>query len=227
MNEKLLKRLSDHEDNFIERKSEGIKSNELRKTVVAFANSVPDDKTAVLFIGVGDNGEIVGVMNTDSLQKKIKEYLQDCYPQISCHLEVLEKNGKHIVAVEVFHSKERPHFSGPAYIRNGSQSIKASKEKFEELVATRNSKIYEIMKWKGKMVSVVACGKKLGSTKRLQYSTYRESATCLIEKCTPYVITLSQPATGTWFKEPLNNITLSEDIKNNDRLMLIVQESTP
>ena len=49
--EELLKRLKDHEDNFTERKLEGAKSAELRKTLVAFANSVPEGRLAILFIG--------------------------------------------------------------------------------------------------------------------------------------------------------------------------------
>ena len=40
MNEELLSRLSTPEDNFTERKPEGVKREELRKTIVAFANSV-------------------------------------------------------------------------------------------------------------------------------------------------------------------------------------------
>jgi hypothetical protein len=38
--DELLQRLSDHEDNFIERKSAGVKSQELRQTLSAFANSL-------------------------------------------------------------------------------------------------------------------------------------------------------------------------------------------
>ena len=63
--EALLIRLRDHEDGFTERKQEGAASAsaELRKTLVAFANSVPEGKTAILFIGVSDTGAPLGVKN--------------------------------------------------------------------------------------------------------------------------------------------------------------------
>ena len=40
-------------------------------------------------------------------------------------MNVLEVEGKRVVAVEVAHSKDKPHFAGPAYIRSGSRSVKA------------------------------------------------------------------------------------------------------
>ena len=44
----------------VERKPDGFKDREARKTVVAFANSTPEDQEAVLFIGVHDkSGEVL------------------------------------------------------------------------------------------------------------------------------------------------------------------------
>jgi predicted HTH transcriptional regulator len=51
-NDELLARLNSKEDNFTERKPEGAGTYEFRKTIVAFANSLPDNQTGVLFIGV-------------------------------------------------------------------------------------------------------------------------------------------------------------------------------
>ncbi len=65
----LLERLNDNEDGFTERKTEAAKPLEFRQTLVAFANSVPEGQLAVLFIGVANNGKVVGVTNSDSLQR--------------------------------------------------------------------------------------------------------------------------------------------------------------
>jgi uncharacterized protein Ymh len=46
---RLAKRPS--EDNFVERKPQSVKGHELRQTLVAFSNSLPEKETAVLFIG--------------------------------------------------------------------------------------------------------------------------------------------------------------------------------
>ena len=58
MPEQLAARLSTKpsEDNFVERKPQSVKAHELRQTLVAFSNTLEERQTAVLFIGVDDNG---------------------------------------------------------------------------------------------------------------------------------------------------------------------------
>jgi len=52
----LESRITDLEDDFVERK-EGIHGkDEIRKAVVSFANSLLEDQTAGLFIGVSNDG---------------------------------------------------------------------------------------------------------------------------------------------------------------------------
>ncbi|MHB8347387.1 MAG: RNA-binding domain-containing protein [Acidiferrobacterales bacterium] len=61
MRDALLNKIRDHKDNFVERKLEGVTNAELRQTVSAFANTVPEGRHAVLFIGLHDKtGEILG-----------------------------------------------------------------------------------------------------------------------------------------------------------------------
>jgi alpha-galactosidase/6-phospho-beta-glucosidase family protein len=57
----LRARIADLEDSRTERK-QGVQSHdEIRKAVVSFANSVPEGHTAVLFIGVANDGTVTGV----------------------------------------------------------------------------------------------------------------------------------------------------------------------
>jgi len=221
----LFARLNNHEDNFIERKLEGFKPEDIRRAVVAFANSVPHDRTAVLFIGVGNNGEIIGVSDTDSKQKSLNKILEDCYPSILYCTEVLKKDEKHIIAVEISHSKERPHFAGAAYIRVGSESKKASDKIYKELIATHNSKAYEILEWKDKLVSVQTIDKKLGSSVSPANpgAQHRKFLECRITECDAHSVLFYDTATGRHFSEPLTNITLSKDTATLDRLLLIVK----
>ena|SRR5260370_41689791 len=51
----LLARLGEV-DNFTERKPKGAKRDELRRTIVAFANSVSEAQSGVLYIGVLNDG---------------------------------------------------------------------------------------------------------------------------------------------------------------------------
>ena len=66
-------RLSDGESNFVERKQSAASTDEIRRTIVAFANSVPVGDEAVLFIGVKDDGTIVRKNYPPALHCKQKQ----------------------------------------------------------------------------------------------------------------------------------------------------------
>ena len=155
MTNPLLTRLRNKEDTFVERKPEGAASAEFRRTLVAFANSVPEGRTAVLFIGVSDSGEITGIGNSDKLQKTVRDICErDCYPPIRYTSEVLNDGTKDVLAVEIGPSTKRPHFAGAAYIRRGSESVAASEEILNEMIASRNTKAGQLLSHKGETVTV-------------------------------------------------------------------------
>jgi predicted HTH transcriptional regulator len=150
----LLLKLKNSEDAFVERKTSG-DSKDWLKTVVALANSTPIGYPAVLFIGVKDDGTPEdNAVNLDSLQKTLSKQLANAYPPIYYLPKVLNANGKQVLAVIVPGSAERPHFAGQSYVRHGSQSVVASKEQFNALIASRSSKIYTILEWKDKSIQV-------------------------------------------------------------------------
>ena len=62
--------------------------------------------------------------------------------------------GGEFLAVIVRGSENRPHFAGPSYIRDGTQTKEASGEQFTRLIAERSSKAREILKWRGMVVTV-------------------------------------------------------------------------
>jgi hypothetical protein len=67
----------------------------------------------------------------------------------------MEKDSKKFLAMIVRGSGNRPHFAGQAYIRDGIQTVVASGAQFEAAVAQRNSKVYEILKWRGQVITTV------------------------------------------------------------------------
>ncbi len=218
----LLNKIVDHEDNFVERKLEGVKNAELRQTVSAFANTVPEGRYAVLFIGLHDKtGEVLGVGNTDQLQKRVRDVCQgDCYPSIDHSCEVLTIGDKKVVAVVIPPSTAKPHFTGPAYVRVGSESPKASLQQYEDLILSRIDKAREILKYKNQVFTVLGVGYKLGSNKPLG-GAYRESRECRIEACTGHLVTLHDISSGLRFSEPLAHVMVSYD-HNKFRPMLLV-----
>ncbi|MGA8072835.1 MAG: ATP-binding protein [Candidatus Acidiferrales bacterium] len=139
----IIARLAPSEDHFVERKTQGDKRDWV-KTVVAFANSCPPGYPGLLLIGVRDDGSIEGGANLDSMQKTLNELLKDAYPSIYVLPKVVTHQGQPFLAVIVPGSDLRPHFSGASYVRLGSQTIKASAEQFERLIAQRTSKAYTL-----------------------------------------------------------------------------------
>ncbi len=121
------------EDAHLERKPEGTNREEIRRTAVAFANSVEEGREAVLLIGVADDGRVLGVADTDAKQKLIRRILvEDCYPPIEHQAQVFDVDGVKVVTVTIPHSLARPHFSGPAFVRRGAESVNATAEQYED-----------------------------------------------------------------------------------------------
>ncbi len=130
------------EDNLTEFKSEI--NDKLEKEAVAFLNS---DKGGDIYIGVADNGKIIGVKNSDELQLIISDKLKnniepsclglfDVYP--------IEKEDKIIVKIIVSRGTEKPYYikkygMSPkgCFIRVGSDVQPMSRIMIDTLYAQR------------------------------------------------------------------------------------------
>jgi Schlafen, AlbA_2 len=186
--DEIKKRLADLEDGWTERKLQSIGGDDVRKALVAFASSVPDNEEAILFIGIADDGTPIGVDDPDQMQKKVKRWADWCYPPIRHTSRAIESNGKRIVAVIVQPDHNRPHFAGPAYVRIGSESPKANDRLFGELIASRMSKgraLLEAMR-KSEVVSVV-----------LWQFGNRSIINCKVIECTPHLAVFQPESGGT------------------------------
>ncbi len=208
--EELVSRLKDHEDGFLERKTEAAaNAQEIRKTLVAFANSVPQGRTAVFYIGVDDNGTVVGITSPESLQRTIADQAKRvCYPPVEGYqVEVLSIDGKNVLAVSVEASNKRPHFAGPAYVREGSQSKVASDKLYEELIAGRNEKAGKILRSKGHPITYRPYQVDRFGRRGILYAIE-----CLVEGCDAHVVYLHDAAgSGRHFSIPLERVTINYD----------------
>jgi hypothetical protein len=187
----LLARLAQSEDQWVERK-QSYKEQEVRRTVVGFANSVGEGQTAVLFIGADNKGRHKGVSDADETQREIGNILKRCYLPIRYQLRVLsvEIEGKRIeiVAILVPFSKSRPHFAGLAYIRRGSETIEASRDVFLELIASQNDKARRILQFKDKR-----CWLRLESK-----SGFWLDFECIVGSCDAHAVTLRDDESRLW-----------------------------
>jgi hypothetical protein len=193
----ILLRLKNTEDSTVERKS----ANDYRdclKTAVAFSNSLPVDDPGIIFIGVRNDGTVEHNENLESLQKKVGAEIAKVYPPIYPQMKAMkDASGKEFLTVIVRGSVERPHFSGPSYIRDGTQTKEASAEQFARLIAERSSKAREIYAMVGNSVNWQMIGGQIGG------------ADATVRDCNQSFVT---PEGGTYKRcFPLDWITISFD----------------
>jgi hypothetical protein len=224
---RLRERLAAREDNLTERKLEGVSSEDIARTLVAFANSVQIGSSAVLFIGITDEGRIVGVRNPDALQKTVRQVCeQKCHPQVEATISALsvqsDDRSADIVAVEAAASTRGPHFLGPAYVRVGAETVKLRDEQYDELFTRRLGKARQLLDWKSAIITVIVHGKKLGTTKRAG-PDYRATHECTIEEVTPHFVRFNLLGFEQRCAEPMENLTLSWD-EEQHRPMVLVRE---
>lgn len=218
----LLTRLDDLEDRLTERKLGGASSGAIKRSIVAFVNSIPPKRSAVLFIGVSDDGEILGVGNADSRQKKVRRLAEnECYPAIWVETEVLPTEPRPVLAVIVPHCTQRPHFSGPAYVRRGSETVAATEELYHELITSHNEKCRYILERRDETWTVEAIEERLGDSGPLNEHGFKERAECRIVEVTPHFVRFLNIASGTNFTELLEFLSVSyDDEKHRPKLVV-------
>ncbi len=209
------------EDNLLERKLES-DLRDLPKTLVAFANSVRPGHTAVILIGERDGGTVQGVTDADNIQKTIRKLCDKIYPPILWKSIVYEKDKKHCVRVEIEYEGETPHFGDAAWVRRGSETIKASDKVFQKLIELRLGKVRELAKWVGKEIAIVSDMERIDRA----YGTISLDASPRLKFKTPLL-----EVNNFWVKfaiknknhsEPLEKIMLNRD-DANDCLMLLIK----
>lgn len=217
-------RLSHPEDGLTERKPEGAGERDFKEAVVAFANSVPQGSEGVLFVGVADkSGDILGCSGIESLQKTIfRICANECYPPITVRLESRQFDGKAVLAVIVPHSTQRPHFSGHAFRRIGSQNVKSDEAAYSDFIVARSSVGAKIVENRGKVVQLRTVGKKLGDPKPVP-PNHSEGGQFMILECDPHTVTLESTASNRKYVEQMENFSISYE--PSGKLLLIVRDA--
>jgi hypothetical protein len=210
------------EDSLLERKLQS-DLKDLLKTLVAFANSVWPEHTATILIGERDDGSIQGVSDPDQIQKTVRKECDKIYPPILWRSHVYDKEGKSCVRVEIDYSGQTPHFGGIAWVRKGSETVKASDEVFQRLIEFRLSKVRELAKWKDKCISVE--GDVSGMPERTRLLTGHPRWQGTVEAGLRFVNAFwaTFQVQGTGKSEPLDKLSLSWDDKQN-RLKVLVRD---
>lgn len=124
---------------------------DVREAVVAFANTVTAPNVAALFIGIGPDGRPTGtIADADVMQRRLAGMVRKCYPPVdSVQYQPLLVEGQTVVAVVVGENRNGPYFSGPAFVRRGTETVEASREMFERLIEDRHDPVRLLRPWVG------------------------------------------------------------------------------
>ena len=136
-----------HESETIELKE--IYTSGIRKEIVAFANT----KGGIIYIGVSDRGEIVGIDNADFVMQQLSNTLRDSIrPDISMftNIELLQEEDKRLLKITVNQGTKKPYYlsdkgikpSG-VYIRSGTTSAPATEDSIRMMIKTTDGDSFE------------------------------------------------------------------------------------
>jgi len=109
-------------------------------------------------------------------------------------------------------SENRPHFAGQSYVRVGSETKKASESQYEELLAQRQGKAFEILKWKNQDITM---------ERTYTGRTSKYPSVAKVAGCNAFYVTLLQANDSVSFA--LAKVEISFDDKER-RLKLQIHE---
>lgn len=103
------------------KKSVPTKVKDISEEVCAFANAAG----GTLLIGVDDQNRLVGVEIDNAKRSAIQNSLSEITPHLSCHLDLIEVDGRTIAVIEVPSGPQKPYvLSGVIYVRIGPNTQK-------------------------------------------------------------------------------------------------------
>lgn len=126
--------------------------DDIKKEIIAFANC----DGGKLYIGVQDDGTIIGLDNADSVSLQISNMVRDAIkPDITMflHYETIVENGKNIVAVYIQRGTDRPYYLAKkgmrpegVYVRQGYSSVPATDTAIRRMIKETDGDRFEAMR---------------------------------------------------------------------------------
>lgn len=126
-----------------------IYTSDLKKEIVAFANT----NGGVIYIGVQDNGEIIGVNNSDFVMQQISNSLRDSIrPNVSMftNIELLQEDKKFFIKLTISQGTKKPYYlldkglkPTGVYVRSGTASAPVSDDAIRMMIKTTDGDSFE------------------------------------------------------------------------------------
>ena len=126
--------------------------DEIKKEIIAFANC----NGGKLYIGVQDDGTVIGLDNPDRVFLQISNMVRDAVkPDITMflHYETIEEDGKEIVVVDIQRGTDRPYYIAKkgmrpegVYVRQGYSSVPATDTAIRRMIKETDGDRFESMR---------------------------------------------------------------------------------
>lgn len=126
--------------------------DDIKKEIIAFANC----DGGKLYIGVRDDGTVIGLDNADSVSLQISNMVRDAIkPDITMflHYETIVENGKNVVAVDIQRGTDRPYYLAKkgmrpegVYVRHGYSSVPATDTAIRRMIKETDGDRFEAMR---------------------------------------------------------------------------------
>ena len=129
-----------------------IVTDEIKKEIIAFANC----DGGKLYIGVKDDGTVIGVDDADNVSLQISNMVRDTIkPDVTMfvHYETIEEEGKEIIAIDIQRGTDRPYYLAKkgmrpegVYVRQGYSSVPATDTAIRRMVKETDGDRFEAMR---------------------------------------------------------------------------------
>lgn len=126
--------------------------DDIRKEIIAFANG----EGGKIYVGVQDDGTIIGVEDPDSSALRISNMVRDTIkPDLTMfiHYETIVSNEKQIVVVDIQRGTERPYYIAKkglrpegVYVRQGYSSVPATDSAIRRMIIETDGDSFEEMR---------------------------------------------------------------------------------
>ena len=140
-------------------------TDEIKKEIIAFANC----DGGKLYIGVQDDGTVIGVDDPDSVSLQISNMIRDAIkPDVTMflHYKTMEEDGKEIVAVDIQRGTDRPYYLAKkgmrpegVYVRQGYSSVPATDAAIRRMIKETDGDRFEAMRCLNQELTFEVAGK--------------------------------------------------------------------
>jgi ATP-dependent DNA helicase RecG len=129
-----------------------IVTDEIKKEIIAFANC----DGGKLYIGVKDDGTVIGVDDADNVSLQISNMVRDTIkPDVTMfvHYETIEEKGKEIIAIDIQRGTDRPYYLAKkgmrpegVFVRQGYSSVPATDTAIRRMVKETDGDRFEAIR---------------------------------------------------------------------------------